>query len=207
MGQAGLLDMIMRLRSGGVSDNAVLRVMELIPRSHFVAPDLQSQAYDAHALPILCGQTLSAPMSIGLMTQMLDVQKSHTLLEIGMGSGYHTALLASLAGQVYSVERYKLLIMEAENRLQSLNIDNVSTRHGDGRYGWTAAGPFDRILVTCGLLAEPDTLLDQLSTDGICVAVIDGQLTRFKKARKRITEDAFFPLDIPMIEAGKSKVL
>ena len=199
--------MIMRIRGRGISDNAVLRAMELVARKHFVAKKHWDVAYEEQSLPTFCGQTLSPPLTIALMTQMLELSPEHKLLEIGTGSGYHTAILSKIVKRVYSVERYKQLIREAEARFQSLGITNHVIRHGDGRYGWGGQAPFDRIILTCALRAEPAMLIDQLAPKGMLVAVVDGQLKRYSKARKKVTIETLFPLSIPMIEAGKSKAL
>jgi len=203
----GLIDMIMRIRGRGISDNAVLRAMELIARKHFVVKKYWDVAYEEQSLPTSCGQSLSPPLSIALMTQMLEVSPEHKLLEIGTGSGYHTAILSKIVKRVYSVERYKQLIREAEARFQALGITNHVIRHGDGRYGWGGQAPFDRIILTCALRAEPAMLIDQLAQKGKLVAVVDGQLMRYSKARKKVSAETFFPLQLPMIEAGKSKAL
>ena len=199
--------MIMRIRGRGISDNAVLRAMELVARKHFVAKKHWDVAYDEQSLPTSCGQTLSPPLTIALMTQMLELSPKHKLLDIGTASGYHTAILSKIVKRVYSVERYKQLIREAEARFQSLGITNHVIRHGDGRYGWGGQAPFDRIILTCALRAEPAMLIEQLAPKGVLIAVVDGQLTRYSKARKKVTVETFFPLSIPMIEAGKSKAL
>ena len=203
----GLIDMIMRIRGRGISDNAVLRAMELVARKHFVAKKHWDVAYEEQSLPTSCGQSLSPPLTIALMTQMLELNPAHKLLEIGTGSGYHTAILSKIVKRVYSVERYKQLIREAEARFQSLGITNHVIRHGDGRYGWGGQAPFDRIILTCALRAEPAMLIEQLAPKGVLIAVVDGQLTRYSKARKKVTVETLFPLSIPMIEAGKSKAL
>lgn len=203
----GLIDMIMRIRGRGISDNAVLKAMELAPRKFFVDESLWEVAYDEQSLPTSCGQTLSPPLTVALMTQMLELSADHKLLEIGCGSGYHTAILSKIVKRVYSVERYKLLIREAEARFKALGITNHVIRHGDGRYGWGGQAPFDRIILTCALRAEPAMLIDQLAPNGKLVAVVDDQLTRYSKARKKVSVETLFPLQTPMIEAGKSKSL
>lgn len=203
----GLIDMMMALRSQGISDNNVLRAMELAPRRVFVPIVHRDITYSFQDLPIPCGQTLSSPLTVAMMTQLLDVGRNHKVLEIGTGSGYHTAILAHLAKRVYSVERYKQLIAEAEDRFKEIDLYNTVIRHGDGRYGWGGQAPFDRILITCALRAAPDMLLEQLAPDGIMIAVIDEQLTRISKARTKLTSEVIMSLSIPMIEAGKSKAL
>jgi len=187
MFEPGLIDMIMALRSQSISNTAVLRAIEQVPRRHFVPDHLHDMAYDLQALPIACGQSLSDPFTIAVMTQMLELETHHKLLEIGTGSGYHTAILSKMVKRVYSVERYRQLILEAENRFHDL--------------------PFDRIIVTCSLIAAPDMLLDQLAPGGMLLGVIDGSLMRFSKARSKVSETELLPLSLPVIEAGKSKAL
>jgi len=203
----GLIDMIMRIRGRGISDNAVLKGMELIVRKRFVDQKYWDVAYEEQALPTSCGQALSPPLTTALMTQMLELSPEHKLLEIGTGSGYHTAILSKIVKRVYSVERYKQLIREAETRFKEIGITNHVIRHGDGRYGWGGQAPFDRIILTCALRAEPAMLIDQLAPGGKLVAVVDNQLTRYVKARKKVSVETLFPLQVPMIEAGKSKAL
>ncbi len=199
--------MVMALRSQGISDNNVLRAIELSPRRIFVDISDRDITYEFQDLPISCGQTLSSPLTIAMMTQLLDVTREHKVLEIGTGSGYHTAILARLAKRVYSVERYRQLIQEAETRFKTLEIFNTVVRHGDGRYGWGGQAPFDRIIVTCALRAAPDMLLDQLAHNGVMIAVIDEHLIRITKAKSKFHRETLMPLDLPMIESGKSKAL
>ena len=202
-----MMDMIMSLRGRSISDTQILRAMESVPRRAFVPSSLQDKAYHDQDLPIACGQSLLAPFTVAVMSQMLELKAENKLLEIGTGSGYHSAVLSRLTKRVYSVERYKQLIADAELRLRDLGVYNVVTRHGDGRYGWKGQAPYDRIIVTCGLIAPPETLLNQLASSGILIASIDGQLTKFSKARSRISEAILLPLTLPIIEAGKSKSL
>ena len=199
--------MIMRLRGRGISDNAVLRAMELVDRRHFVAKKHWDAAYDEQALPISCGQTLSSPLTVALMSQMLELTPEHKVLEIGTGSGYHTAVLSNIAKRVYSVERYKQLIVEAEQSFAQVNLTNHVIRHGDGRYGWKGQAPFDRIIVGCAIKKEPAQLLEQLDKGGVLLAVIDDKLTRYRKKLTAISSETLFPLSLPMLEAGKSKSL
>ena len=124
--------LILALRKQGVTDTRVLAAMESIDRAVFVHPHFLDQAWEDQALPIDCAQTISQPYIVGLMTQALQVGPRHRVLEIGTGSGYQCAVLSRMARFVYSVERYKSLLNEAENRLKILGIDSVFTRHGDG---------------------------------------------------------------------------
>ncbi len=203
--------MVMRLRGKGISDNAVLRAIEQTPRQRFVSRKAIDKAYDEQALPIDCGQTITAPWIVGLMLQSLRLSKEHKVLEIGLGSGYQTAILSRLCKRVYAVERYQLLIKMAEARLSALDIVNVVIRHGDGRYGWAGQAPFDRIILGCATRAAPPMLLEQLAPGGEMIAVVDEQLMRFSKARSVITEETLMPMPLDMgldmIEPGKSRTL
>jgi protein-L-isoaspartate(D-aspartate) O-methyltransferase len=203
----GLIDMVLRLRSKGISDNIVLKAIEQTPRQRFVPQESVAKAYDEQALPIECGQTITAPWVIGLMLQSLRVTIEHKVLEIGVGSGYQTAILSRLSKRVYAVERYKLLIKNAEERFSNLDVMNTVLRHGDGRYGWAGQAPFDRIIMGCATRAAPPMLLEQLAPGGEMIAVVDEQLMRFSKARSVISEETLLPLTLDMIEPGKSRTL
>ena len=203
----GLIDMIMRLRGRGISSNSVLRAVELAPRRHFVSLDKRDVAYDAVNIPIACGQTLPPPMTGALLSQLLDVNQGHKVLTLGLGSGYLAAILSHMATRIYTVERYKTLIREADERFRALDIYNVVTRHGDGRYGWPGQAPFDRIVMGYALRAEPEAILEQLAPGGKMLAVIDGTLTLFEKPRTKVSTTELMPLDLDMVEAGKSRTL
>lgn len=164
--------LILHLRQQGVTDPKVLAAMESIDRAVFVHEKFLDQAWEDQALPIDCAQTISQPYIVGLMTQALDVQPRHRVLEIGTGSGYQAAVLSRLARYVYSVERYRSLLTEAEARLKELKIDNVITQHGDGGLGWPQQAPFDRIMVTAAAPGEPTELLHQLKPGGILVCPV-----------------------------------
>jgi len=164
--------LVLGLRSGGVTDPKVLNAIEQTPRDLFVPDLFQERAWEDSALPIACGQTISQPLIVGLMTQALNVEGRSRVLEIGTGSGYQTAVLARIARYVYSVERYRTLLGEAEARLKQLDILNVITRFGDGGEGWPEQAPFDRIMVTAAVSEEPERLLAQLKPSGVLVAPV-----------------------------------
>ena len=164
--------LVLALRSQGVTDAKVLKALEQTPRDLFVPDLFQERAWEDSALPIACGQTISQPYIVGLMTQALQLEGRHRVLEIGTGSGYQTAVLARLVRYVYSVERYRTLLTEAEARLKKLDILNVITRFGDGGEGWPEQAPFDRVIVTAAAPGEPRTLLSQLKPNGVLVAPI-----------------------------------
>ncbi|WP_038173815.1 MULTISPECIES: protein-L-isoaspartate(D-aspartate) O-methyltransferase [Vibrio] len=155
------------LVASGIQDQQVLDAIYRLPREQFVSQAMMHQAYDNNALPIGQGQTISQPYIVAKMTEMLGLDRTSQVLEVGTGSGYQTAVLAQLVDHVYSVERIKALQWEAKRRLKQLDIYNVSTKHGDGWQGWAAKGPFDAIIVTAAAESVPSALLEQLSEGGV----------------------------------------
>jgi len=154
------------LRRRGISDKAVLRAMDEVPREHFVAADDAERAYADQALPIACGQTISQPYVVAYMTEQLEVAPRHRVLEIGTGSGYQAAVLSRIAREVVSVERYRTLADAARDRLKTLGYDNVTIVTGDGFAGAPDEAPFDRIIVTAAADVIPDSLVEQLAAGG-----------------------------------------
>jgi protein-L-isoaspartate(D-aspartate) O-methyltransferase len=167
-----LARLVLGLRSQGVTDPAVLAAIEKTPRDLFTPDLFKERSWEDSALPIACGQTISQPYIVGLMTQALTLEPRARVLEIGAGSGYQTAVLSRLARLVYTVERYRTLLRAAETRFETLQITNVITRFGDGFLGWAEQAPFDRILVTAAAPEEPIVLLRQLKPSGVLVAPI-----------------------------------
>ncbi|WP_203292155.1 protein-L-isoaspartate(D-aspartate) O-methyltransferase [Maricaulis parjimensis] len=168
-----MIQLVMSLRGGGVTDAKVMGALERTPRHLFVPQRFGDQAYDDRALPIDCGQTISQPLIVALMTQALKLDDRCKVLEIGTGSGYQAAVLARLARRVYSVERYRTLSREAEARFEALRLTNIVTKIGDGTLGWTEQAPFDRIILTASAPERPDLILEQLKDGGIAVAPVD----------------------------------
>jgi protein-L-isoaspartate(D-aspartate) O-methyltransferase len=182
------------LRRRGISDQAVLRAMEEVPRENFVDPSLIDSAYADQALPIECGQTISQPFVVAYMTEQLEVGPGHRVLEIGTGSGYQAAILSRLAREVVSIERYRTLADAANKRLNALGYTNVTVRVGDGTAGAPDLAPFDRIIVTAAAEDVPAALAAQLAAGGKMVLPVgprhgaqylvsltkqpDGELTR-----------------------------
>jgi protein-L-isoaspartate(D-aspartate) O-methyltransferase len=164
--------LILGLRSQGVTDPAVLAAIERTPRDLFTPDLFKERSWEDSALPIACGQTISQPFIVGLMTQALTMEPRARVLEIGAGSGYQTAVLSRLARLVYTIERYRTLLREAEARFKALQLTNIITRFGDGGAGWPEQAPFDRILVTAAAPSEPKTLLSQLKPSGVLVAPV-----------------------------------
>lgn len=166
--------LVMELRGQGVTDQRVLSAIERTPRELFVDEPFQATAYENIALPIACGQTISQPYIVAYMTEMLEVESRHRVLEVGTGSGYQAAVLAPLCRMVYTVERHRSLLKVAEGRFRTLSLHNIVVRHGDGSAGWPEQAPFDRILLTAAVSEVPPRLLEQLKPDGILVAPLSG---------------------------------
>ena len=150
----------------GLRDERVIAAMAQVPRHLFVPDHLVNDAYRDNALPIGCEQTISQPYIVARMTENLGVQDEDSVLEIGTGSGYQTAVVALLARRVYSIERLGRLAREAIGRMRALELSNVKVQVFDGTVGWSDAGPFNRILVAAAAPRVPDTLLDQLAPGG-----------------------------------------
>jgi protein-L-isoaspartate(D-aspartate) O-methyltransferase len=160
------------LRRRGISDLAVLRAMEAIPRDDFVEPCDRADAYRDSALGIACGQTISQPFVVAYMTEQLQLQKPHRVLEIGTGSGYQAAILSKLCRQVLTIERYRTLADSARARLQKLECDNVEVMLGDGFDIPAEAGTFDRIIVTAAMEQIPEPLTQRLEPGGLLIAPV-----------------------------------
>ena len=157
------------LRSRGVTDSKVLTAMEKIDRGLFVRGIFSDRAYEDMPLPIACGQTISQPSVVGLMTQALQVNPRDTVLEVGTGSGYQAAILSQLARRVYTVDRYRRLTREASDLFHQLGLANITTIAADGSFGLPEQAPFDRIIVTAAAEDPPGPLLAQLKPGGIMV--------------------------------------
>ncbi len=208
--------LIMNLRRAGVTDTAVLAAIERVPRELFVLPHFHDQAYEDQALPIAQGQTISQPHIVAVMTEALQVRKSHKVLEIGTGSGYQAAVLSKLARRVYTIERFKSLLAEAEHRFHHLRLHNITSKVADGSKGWPEQAPFDRIIVTAAADEIPQILVDQLAVGGIMVIPVgpdknDQVLVRLRKNEDSIECDhladvRFVPLVGGALPEGDAKV-
>jgi protein-L-isoaspartate(D-aspartate) O-methyltransferase len=186
-----IADLLLRLRRLGITDQRVLAAIEAVPRDVFVPADSVGEAYSERALPIECGQTISAPAIVGIMTAALDLSDRDRVLEIGTGSGYQAAVLAKLARRVYTIDRFRTLVTAAEQRFAALNLSNITTRVGDGLKGWPEQAPFDKIVVTASGATVPDVLLGQVRVGGIVVAPV-GPPNGIQKLVKVIrTEDGY----------------
>ena len=160
------------LRQRGVTDPRVLEAMERIDRGEFVRGHFEDRAYEDTPLPIPCGQTISQPSVVGLMTQALEVGPRDKVLEVGTGSGYQAAILSQLVRRVYTVDRYRRLVREAGDLFRKLDLVNITTITADGSHGLPDQAPFDRILVTAAAEDPPGPLLEQLKPGGIMVVPV-----------------------------------
>lgn len=182
------MQFLFALRSKGVTDARTLSAMEKVDRGDFVRGHFEDRAYDDMPLPISCGQTISQPSVVGLMTQALDVQPRDKVLEVGTGSGYQAAVLSHLARRVYTIDRHRALTRAAEQRFAALGIHNVTVLTGDGCFGLPDQAPFDRILVTAAAEDPPGPLLAQLKEGGTMVVPV-GQSDAVQSLIK-VTRDA-----------------
>ena len=163
------MQFLFALRSKGVTDTRVLTAMERVDRAAFVKGIFAERAYEDMPLPISCGQTISQPSIVGIMTQALKVSPRDKVLEIGTGSGYQAAILSQLARRVYTVDRYRRLVIQAQAIFTAQDITNITTFTGDGSHGFAEHAPFDRILLTAAAEDPPGPLLAQLRVGGIMV--------------------------------------
>ncbi len=207
------MQFLFALRSRGVTDARVLEAMEGIDRGQFVKGLFSERAYEDTPLPIACGQTISQPSVVGLMTQALDVRPRDTVLEIGTGSGYQAAVLAKLARRVYTVERHKRLVRETSQLFRELGLSNVTAMLSDGSHGLPEQAPFDRIIVTAAAEDPPGPLLAQLKIGGIMVLPV-GQsdavqtLIKVRRTETGLEYDELLPVRfVPLLEGiGKDEV-
>ncbi|MDF2181786.1 protein-L-isoaspartate(D-aspartate) O-methyltransferase [Neptuniibacter sp. CAU 1671] len=184
--------LINRLREQGIADEAVLNVMREMPRHIFIDEALSHRAYEDTALPIGYNQTISQPYIVAKMTELLlAAGPLERVLEVGTGSGYQTAILAKLVGQLYSVERIRPLQEKARQRLQLLKIRNVQLKHSDGGMGWPEKAPFDGILAACAPEEVPEELKQQLKVGGRLIIPVGGSRGQQLKLVVRESEDSF----------------
>ncbi|WP_299782961.1 protein-L-isoaspartate(D-aspartate) O-methyltransferase [uncultured Roseobacter sp.] len=160
------------LRSKGVTDKRVLSAMEAIDRGPFIRGIFSGRAYEDMPLPIACGQTISQPSVVGLMTQALHVSPRDKVLEVGTGSGYQAAILSKLARRVYTIDRHSRLVREARDLFDDMGLTNITAITADGSFGIPDQAPFDRIIVTAAAEDPPGTLMEQLKVGGIMVVPV-----------------------------------
>jgi protein-L-isoaspartate(D-aspartate) O-methyltransferase len=203
--------LVMDLRRAGVVDTRLIAAIERIPREHFVPDGFRDQAYEDTALPIGCHQTATAPIAVALMTQALEIGERMRVLEIGTGSGYHSVVLARLCRRVYTIERHRDLLIEAERRFAAMGIGNITTKAGDGTRGWPEQAPFDRIVVTAAAKDVPPVLAQQLTDGGVMVFPVDDgpgdqRLLRVRKGENGLDTEDLGPMRfVPLIaDAGRT---
>ena len=177
--------LILELRESGISDTHVLSAIEKTPREIFIPDNFRNQAYENIALPIGDNQTISQPYIVALMTQSLELQKKHKVLEIGTGSGYQSSILSLLARRVYTIERIKSLLVKAETNFKELKLTNIVTKHADGNLGWKEQIPFDRIIFTAAINKISNNFFDHIDDNGIIVAPI---VSSSKQILKKFTK-------------------
>ena len=200
------MQFLFALRSKGVTDKRVLQAMEKIDRGPFVRGLFAERAYADMPLPIACGQTISQPSVVGLMSQALDVTPRDKVLEVGTGSGYQAAILSQLARRVYTVDRHRRLVREASEIFRELDLTNITAMTADGSFGLPEQAPFDRILVTAAAEDPPGPLLAQLKIGGIMVVPV-GQSDAVQSLIKVTRNEAGFDYDelrpvrfVPLLE-------
>ena len=199
--------LIMQLRRAGIADTNVLSAIERIPREAFVPESFQHQSYEDMTLPIGHGQTLSAPGVVALMTQALETDRRIKVLEIGTGTGYQAAILSRLCRRLYTIERHRELLGEAELRFRKLRLHNITARVGDGARGWPEQAPFARIIVTAAAETVPATLVEQLAPGGIMVVPVgrqggDQALLRLTREAEGIREEVLDSVRFVPLLAG-----
>lgn len=206
------MEFMLTLRRRGITDPAVLRAMDEVPRGMFVPEALRKQAYQDCALPIECGQTISQPYVVAYMTELLELQPQHRVLEIGTGSGYQAAVLSRIASAVVSVERYRTLAARARRAFDLVGYTNIEVIVGDGFEGARHHAPFDRIIVTAAAQEVPPALIDQLGEGGILVLPLGPQdgpqnIVRLRKSGEEITREELIAVRFVPLLAGPAKEL
>ena len=187
--------LILELRESGIVDSKVLSAIEKIPRENFIPENFRNQAYENIALPIAENQTISQPFIVAKMTQLLQLSKSNKVLEIGTGSGYQCAILSLLARRVYTIERIKFLLTQAEKIFSTLKLTNIVAKHADGNLGWKEQIPFDRIIFTAATLKISNQFFEHINEGGIIVCPIIKNnkqiLIRYTKNNNEISSEEF----------------
>ncbi|MFB0507557.1 MAG: protein-L-isoaspartate(D-aspartate) O-methyltransferase [Thermodesulfobacteriota bacterium] len=199
-----------QIRARGIKDDAVLRAMRNVDRHKFVPEEIRHQAYSDRPLPIGEGQTISQPYIVALMTELLELKKGDTVLEVGTGSGYQAAILAELADYVYTIEIIESLAVSAERLLRELGYGNIDVKTGDGYIGWKEFAPFDAIIVTAAPPHVPHPLLDQLKEGGRLVIPVGDYYQELKKITKvkgqiksqNVTPVVFVPMTGEHVKSG-----
>jgi len=206
--EQGKIELIMSLRRQGIRDKRVLNAIERIPREVFIDANFRKQAYEDHALPIECGQTISQPFIVAYMTEQLQVGDRMKVLEVGTGSGYQAAVLSKLCRRVYTIERYRTLLRDAVKRFDQLHLHNITSKIGDGADGWPEQAPFDRIIVTAAAPSIPQKLVEQLKPGGIMIVPVgitsgrgEQNLVRIERTEEGVKRNDLMPVRfVPLVE-------
>jgi protein-L-isoaspartate(D-aspartate) O-methyltransferase len=206
------MQFLLDLRQRGINDVAVLRALDAVPREHFVEDRFASDAYADRALPIACGQTISQPFMVAYMTEQLGVWPAHKVLEVGTGSGYQAAVLAQLAREVVTVERYRTLADTAGARLAALGCDNVEVVVGDGFAGVPDRAPFDRIIVTAAAEDVPKALTEQLADGGVMLLPLGPHggtqhLVKLTKSARTLARETLLAVRFVPLVPGQAREL
>lgn len=206
-----LIELIIELKKQGINNSNVLKSIEKLPREYFIDSDIHSKANLNIALPINCGQTISQPYIVAHMTQALELDKKHRVLEIGTGSGYQTAILSMLSRFVYTIERYRTLKEKSDKVLKKIGLHNIFSKHGDGGLGWEEQSPFERIIVTAAALEIPKNLVDQLANNGLMIVPVGEEnnsqnLLKIRKSNNKIFSETLMNVRfVPLIEGKDSR--
>jgi protein-L-isoaspartate(D-aspartate) O-methyltransferase len=206
------MEFMLALRRRGITDKAVLRAMDEVPREHFVDAGLIEAAYADQALPIACGQTISQPYVVAYMTEQLAVRGNHRVLEVGTGSGYQAAVLSRLAREVVTLERYRTLADSARSRLKTLGYTNIEVLLGDGLRGEPMRAPYDRVIVTAAAEAIPQALVGQLAEDGIMILPLGRhggaqELVKLTKTKDGVDRETLIGVRFVPLLPGQAKEL
>lgn len=205
-------ELLLSLRKRGMRDRMVMSAFEKVPRERFVEPAFRPFAWNDQALPIDCGQTISQPAVIALMTDALELTAAHTVLEVGTGSGYHAAILAHIVKKVVTVERFHTLASTAAARLRQLGLSNVEVLVADGTFGCPPRAPFDRIVVNAAVREVPPALFEQLVPDGVLIAPVGApeetqRLMRYAKTADGLVQRDLGPVRFVPLLPGVATVL
>lgn len=205
--------LVLQLRQAGVTDHNVTEALETTPRDQFTPRPFEADAWENVELPIDCGQSMTRPVTVGVMVQALGAQKGHSVLEIGCGTGYVAAVLSRLARRIYSMDRYRTLVDKARVLLERLQLAaQIEVRHGDGLGGWPEAAPFDRILIMGAVTELPPELARQLAPGGVVVMPVEraGRVVvvrLVKQADGAFAETVVAPASFAPLEPGIAREL
>ena len=187
--------LILKLRESGIANSEVLSALETIPREKFIPENYRNQAYENIALPIGENQTISQPYVVAKMTELLEVNNNHKVLEIGTGSGYQCAILSKLARRIYTIERIKNLHEKASKIFDELQLTNIVSKHEDGNNGWVEQIPFDRIIFTAATENITNIIFSHIKENGIivCPIIRDNKqvIIKYKRKNDKLTSEEF----------------